>query len=131
MCPHCLAEYQEFPDAAECESLGLPSDWDQFKVGDVINFECEDSLMGTRFCYSSASGEILFKFMDRKNEYEHRTILLVSTRNSDRIVLMGQTDFGECLIGPSEYAYQKGYAQDFIAKKMNAAMRDGVQLCDA
>lgn len=68
-CELCHSEYESVDGAIVCESLGRPDP--RFKVGDEITYGTEDSLTGTRWCYSGAKGEV-----------QGRRLILV-VRNSD------------------------------------------------
>jgi len=63
-CSICGSEYRDFYEASSCEALGMPLDTDFISTGQSIRFNNEESLLGTRYSYSSEDGTVILKYVN-------------------------------------------------------------------
>lgn len=124
LCSTCKSEYYEYNDAVQCECLPLPTPID-IEVGQLITFGNEDSFFGTRYSYSTASGEVLLKYVtlmrnrDNGNTY-HSWAFIVRDSSMPRECLCAfiPDEFGMVnLTSLAEWKYDLGHA-DFLRNKV-------------
>jgi len=90
VCEKCGSEYYEHHEALACETLMEPENYNEYNIGDEINFQNEDSMFGSRYSYTSLNGKVIDKTLIKSNsDGLHHTLLFVEAEYSSLIVKRG------------------------------------------
>ena len=123
LCQHCKQEYKDFNAAMNCEMKPIPSN--PYPEGTVLTFQNEESLFGSRYSYSSASGTVLYACLATKNDvHSHVWVWVVKPTGgsmfSECLVIEGNDDFGtHCLMSSAEDKHPPGFAEALRMKHQN------------
>lgn len=116
LCHICGTEHNTFDEALQCEAL--PTEPQHCKEGDVISFEDESTLFGTRYSYTWITGTVLlaYPFLNKggNGAIVHRWAYVVRANDAvhcECIVYESEHDGMTKLFSPAEYKYKPGYAE--------------------
>lgn len=132
LCSICEKEYTQETDAARCEALGYPESTKNIKVGDVIEFEREETASpgSAMVTYIREKGTVIHKitsFHDKLGKHWDISMCNVAARLKED----GTEEFPACergvveitvegegpkLLGPAEYAFKVGLTAALISK---------------
>jgi hypothetical protein len=116
LCHFCLAEYNDYSEASQCESLGPPIE-EGIEEGDSITFQNENGSDESRWSYESASGPVLLKAvtLNRHPEYSnHSYKYVVKLMHCEAIVGQAIDESGTTsLFSPAENKYRPGFAEQW------------------
>lgn len=113
-CDHCSTEYNDYNLALQCEALYCESPI--ASVGQVISFENEETMFGSRYSYPTATGTVLYMkkvLVHDKNGKHHTWGYVVKLKNGyqEALVVLTEDEFGvRRLVSLAEYKFPLGYA---------------------
>lgn len=121
LCQYCKTQYDDFQSASNCEMLGQPT-LAPLSIGEILTFENEETLFGSRYSYMTQSGPIIHVEMTLNKKHslqrlEHTWIYFVNGGHVEYLVVLGQDEFGnQKYMSQAEWKYRPGYAESLKLK---------------
>jgi len=124
-CNVCKEEFRLFDEALVCESS--PSEVQKHAVGDVVSYEDESSMFGSRYSYCTDSGTVLFAYQSSVTNKAtsikaHAWIYVIKPFNKPievEAAYMSDEFNVMRLVSKAEWKFISGYAENVKSNFLN------------